>query len=200
VKLVRLALIAVFVFSISISVAKTATSSGAKTATSLELASMLQKLKRIEANGRSAKPDQTPTVLTEPEVNAYLASDEIALPQGVESVKLSGVPGVVTGTAHVDFDRIREGAHSSNPLLSIFSGVHDVVVVTHAYSANREGFVHVDSVSIDGVEVPHFVLQLFVEKYLQPKYPQLGLDSRFALPDRIDSATVGQHKVTLVQK
>ena len=100
----------------------------------------------------------------------------------------------------MDFDRIREGAHSSNPLLAIFSGIHDVVVVAHAYGANRQGYMHVDSVSLDGVEVPRFVLQTFVEKYLQPKYPELGLDSRFALPDRVDTATVGMHKLTVTQK
>jgi hypothetical protein len=58
----------------------------------------------------------------------------------------------------------------------------------------------VDSVSLDGVEVPEFVLQLFVEKYLKPKYPNIGLDSRFALPARVDAATVGLHRVTVTQK
>ncbi len=33
-----------------------------------------------------------------------------------------------------------------------------------------------------------FVLELFVEKYLKPKYPDIGIDSRFALPARVDSA------------
>jgi hypothetical protein len=161
---------------------------------------MEQKLRHIESNGRSAHPDQTPTVITEQEVDAYLASDEVALPNGVRSVKLEGQPGVITGTAQVDFDRIREGSRSSNPLLSIFSGVHEVVVIAHAYGAARQGYVHVDSVSLDGVEVPRFVLELFVEKYLQPKYPELGLDSRFALLDRVDTATVGEHKLTVTQK
>jgi hypothetical protein len=164
------------------------------------LAGMEHKLNRIESNARSPHPDQTPTVFTEQEVNSYLASDEVELPAGVESVTLQGEPGTITGNARVDFDRIRAGVRSSNPLLSIFSGVHDVVVATHAYGAGGQGYVHVDSVSLDGVGVPRFLLQLFVEKYLQPKYPQLGLDSRFSLPDRIDTATVGQHRLTVTQK
>jgi hypothetical protein len=72
--------------------------------------------------------------------------------------------------------------------------------MTHAHGEGRRGYVHVDSVSLDNIEVPRFVLQLFVEKYLQPKYPQIGLDSQFALPDLIDSATVGQHQLTVTQK
>jgi hypothetical protein len=165
-----------------------------------ELSRCERKLDHIEANGRSAHPNQTPTVVTEQELNAYLASDQIELPAGVESVKLQGEPGIVNGTARIDFDKVRAGVHSSNPLLAIFSGIHEVVVDTHAHGSEGQGYVHVDSVSLDGIEVPRFVLQLFVEKYLQPKNPLIGLDSRFALPDRIDRATVGQHQITLTQK
>ena len=111
-----------------------------------------------------------------------------------------GQPGTIVGTSRVDFDQLKAGKNSYNPLLSIFSGLHDAVVTAHAYGAKGEGLVHVDSVSLDGVEVPQFVLQLFVEKYLKPKYPNIGLDSRFALPARVDAATIGLHTVSLTQK
>lgn len=167
---------------------------------SRDLASAERKIDHIEANARSSRPNQSPTVFTEAEVNAYLASDNVKMPAGVESVELEGEDGVITGHAHVDFDRVREGIRSSNPLLSVFSGVHDVVVVAHAHGAGGRGQVHVDSVSIDDVEVPHFVLQMFVEKFLTPKYPDLGIDSQFAMADRIDSAVVGTHELTIIQK
>lgn len=167
---------------------------------SRDLASAERKIARIEANGRSPHPDRAPTVISEAEVNAYLASDNVRLPAGVQSVKLEGEDGVITGNARIDFDRIREGAHSSNPLLSVFSGIHDVVVVAHAHGTGGRGQVHVDSVSIDNIQVPRFVLQMFADKFLTPKYPDLGLDSQFALPDRIDTATVGKHEITIIQK
>ena len=173
----------------------TASSAGASDALSMQ-----KKIENIQTNGQLVHPDPTPTRILEQEVNAYLASGEVVLPQGVKSVTLDGQGGVITGTAIVDFDKVSQGSGNSNPLLSIFSGVHTVVVVTHAHGANRKGFVHVDSVSLDGVEVPRFLLQLFVEKYLQPKYPELGLDSQFTLSDRIDSAVVGPHTLTVVQK
>ena len=165
-----------------------------------QISSFEKKVQHLETNAQAARPNPTPTILTEQEVNAYLASDQIQLPAGVQSVKLQALAGVINGTAQVDFDRVRAGTHSSNPLLSIFSGVHEVAVATHSHGAGGQGYVHVDSVSLDGVEVPNFLLQLFVEKYLQPKYPQIGIDSRFTLPDRIESANVGSHQVTLVQK
>jgi hypothetical protein len=169
-------------------------------AQSSAVASMQRKLEHVEKNGALAQPDPSPTEFTEAEVNAYCASGNIQLPVGVRSVKFQGQPGVVTGNARVDFDQLKAGRNSYNPLLSMFSGLHDVTVGAHAYGQHGEGFVHVDSVSLDDVQIPRFALQLFVEKYLQPKYPNIGLDSRFALPARVDTAVVGNHVLTVMQK
>jgi hypothetical protein len=161
---------------------------------------MERKLQHIERNAALSQPDQTPTEFTEQEINAYFAAGKIKLPAGVQSVNFQGQPGVVTATSRVDFDELKAGRRSSNPLLSVFSGVHEVVVVAHAHGAGGQGFVNVDSVSLDEVGIPRFALQLFVEKYIQPKYPNIGMNSRFTLPDRIDTATVGLHKLSVTQK
>jgi len=100
----------------------------------------------------------------------------------------------------VDFDQVTQSSHSSNPLLALFSGVHNVQVSTHAHGERGVGYVHVDRVMIDGVEVPEIALEFFIDRFIKPKHPELGLDSRFPLPDRVDSATVGQRQVTVVQK
>jgi hypothetical protein len=164
------------------------------------ISNMERKLQHIESNAALSRPDQTPTEFTEQEINAYFAAGKIKLPAGVQSVNFQGQPGVVTATSRVDFDELKAGRRSSNPLLSVFSGVHEVVVVAHAHGAGGQGFVNVDSVALDGVSIPRFALQLFVEKYVQPKYPNIGMNSRFALPDRIDTATVGLHKLSVTQK
>lgn len=162
--------------------------------------SMEHKLQHIEQNAAAPKPDPTPTELTEQEVNAYVADGRVKLPNGVQSVRFEGQPDLISSTARVDFDQIKAGQHSSNPLLSMFSGVHNVDVRAHARGMGHKGYVEVQSVALDGVEIPHFVLQLFVDKYLKPKYPQIGLYSEFALPDKIDTAKVDQHKLTVTQK
>lgn len=164
------------------------------------LASFERKLEHLQNNGAQPKPDLSPTEFSEQEINAYFGSGSVKLPVGVQSVVFQEQPGIVIGTSRVDFDQLKAGKNSYNPLLSIFSGLHDVVVTAHAYGARREGFVHVDSVSLDGVEVPQFVLELFVEKYLKPKYSNIGIDSRFELPARVDAATLGLHRVTITQK
>jgi hypothetical protein len=164
------------------------------------VASFQRKLQHLQSNGAQPHPDPSPMELLEQEINAYFASGNVELPAGVRSVVFQEQPGMIIGTARVDFDQLKAGKNSYNPLLSIFSGLHDVVVTSHAYGAKGEGLVHVDSVSLDGVDVPQFVLELFVEKYLKPKYPDIGMDSRFALPARVDSAVIGLHKVTLTQQ
>jgi hypothetical protein len=164
------------------------------------VAGVEQKLQRLEDNGAQSSPGSYPTEFTEQEINAYVASGNVKLPAGVQSVVFREQPQVVIGTARVDFDQLKAGKNSYNPLLSVFSGLHDVVATAHAHGVHGEGIVHVDSVSIDGVDVPPFVLNLFVEKYLKPKYPDIGIDSRFALPARVDTAIVGLHKVTVTQK
>jgi hypothetical protein len=164
------------------------------------VAGVEQKLQRLEDNGAQSSPGSDPTEFMEQEINAYVASGNVKLPAGVQSVVFREQPQVVIGTARVDFDQLKAGKNSYNPLLSVFSGLHDVVATAHAHGAHGEGMVHVDSVSIDGVDVPPFVLNLFVEKYLKPKYPDIGIDSRFALPARVDTAIVGLHKVTVTQK
>jgi hypothetical protein len=161
--------------------------------------SAADKLDYIHRNGQKPHPDPRPTQLTEAEANAYFASVKVKMPAGVESLRLTGVSGAVTGRCRVDFDQVGAGRGNANPLLPLFSGVHDIVVETNASGFNYQGHVHVNSVSIDNVEVPHFLLEMFVEKYVTPKYPGVGIDSTFRLPDKIETGTVGSHELTVVQ-
>jgi hypothetical protein len=162
--------------------------------------SMQAKLDHIRQNAQRAHPDQAPTVMTEEEVNDYISSGRIVLPQGVKKLKLEGRTGVVTAFLNVDFDEIRAGQKSANPMLSIFSGRHDVRVEADASGNGGEGKVSVRDVSIDGFSVPRMALEYFVSKYITPKYPNVGIDSQFQLPDKVDVATVGYHKLTVTQK
>ncbi len=158
------------------------------------------KFRHIETNGASSHPDPAPTVLTERELNAYVSSGKVKLPKGVTRLRFSGAAGAVTTNALVDFDKVTEGKSASNPLMSLFSGVHLVEIASHAQGIGGQGRVHIDSVSIDGLGVPRIALEYFASKYITPKYPNLGIDSQFALPDRINTATVADHALTIIQR
>jgi hypothetical protein len=165
-----------------------------------EAARCAEKLDYLLKNGAVAHPKQRPTIITEAEINAYLASGRVTIPEGVKNIHLHSAPGVVTSDLLVDFDQLASARHSSNLLLSLFSGTHAVQVVSHAHAAAGVAHTHIDSVLMDQKEVPRFLLQLYVDKFLKPRYPQASLDPEFKLPSRIQTATVGLEKITFTQK
>src|SRR5205085_12382280 len=97
------------------------------------------KIAHLEQNGALPQPDQTPTVFSQQEINDYVASGVVKLPKGVQSVRFASDPGVITSNARVDFDELKSGRGNANPLLSVFSGVHGVVVVAHARGSGHTG-------------------------------------------------------------
>jgi hypothetical protein len=159
-----------------------------------------RKFDYIRENARRKPPNPAPTTITENEINAWLASGQAELPKGVKKLQLHGEPGKINAYAVVDFDEVTAGRSSMNPLLALFRGTHEIQAQARAYGSGGEGHVHIESVSLDGVEIPQIALEYFVEKYVTPKHPGIGMDSTFKLAYRIDTATVGARKVTVVQK
>lgn len=162
--------------------------------------SMERKITHLEQNAAKPRPDPGPTEITEDEANAYLNEGGVKLPKGVSQVHLAAQGGTLDGMAKVDFDTVIESKRSANPLLGLFSGMHDVRIVALADGAGGTGNVKVQSVYLDGMEVPPLALELFAERYITPKYPGVGVSSTFKLPLRIDSAVVESGKVRLAQK
>src|SRR5216684_1680306 len=128
-------------------------------------ASMQAKLDHLQQNAAKPRPDQTPMVMTEEEINDYFAAGRVKLPQGVKKISFQGQSGVVTAFLTVDFDEIRAGQRSSNPLLSMFSGTHDVRAEGDVAGAKGTGTVHIRSISMDGIEVPRMALEFFISRY-----------------------------------
>lgn len=158
------------------------------------------KLELLERNARSNPVPRRSTQINADEVNAWFSEGGYKLPHGVEKVVFHSIPETIQADATVDFDAVKEGKRNLNPLLSVFSGVHDVQVTAKGSADNGTGHVNIETVSIDGVRVPRLALEMFVSKYLKPKYPNVGLDNDFKMPDRIDTATVGNDNVLLTQR
>ena len=158
------------------------------------------KLDFLERNARSNPVQRRSTQINADEINAWFREGGYKLPQGVQKVIFHGQPDTITANATVDFDEVKQGKHNLNPLLSVFSGVHDVEVSATASAQNGQGHVIVQTVSIDGVGVPHLALEMFVKRYITPKYPGVGLDNTFQMPNRIDTATIGNDTALLTQR
>jgi hypothetical protein len=159
------------------------------------------KIDFIKANAASSKPSQKPTVFSQEEINAYFAERRLNMPEGVKSVVFDLRENEVTARTRVDFEQIRKSRQSMNPLLAIFDGEHDCEVTAYAEPAGA-GMVHVrvESVEIDGVTVPKMALRMFVEKYVNPKYPNVGLDNDYRLPAHIESAVIDLDEGTIIQR
>jgi hypothetical protein len=161
--------------------------------------SMEKKIALLEA-GPTA-PSQTVT-MTQDELNSFFAEGGVQVPKGLSNIKFDLRPGIVHATSEVDFDLLSEGhGGGGNPLFSaLFSGTHDVDAEAQASGTGGQGTVTIQSVKLDGVQVPKSALEYLIQHYVKPKYPQAGMTSTFELPVQIDSATVQQGQVELVQK
>jgi len=158
------------------------------------------KLDFLERNGNSNPVRRRSTQINADEVNAWLREGGYKLPQGVEKVVFHSQPDTIQADTTVDFDAVKEGKRNLNPLLSVFSGVHEVQITATGSAQNGRGQVNIQTVSIDGVGVPHLALEMFMKKYLTPKYPNIGLENNFQMPDRIDTATIGNDNALLTQR
>jgi hypothetical protein len=197
--IVRLRLLGFFLLLLGVA---TADQQGAPPADnhSADFRAMQQKIAYLKQNAAKPHPDPKPTEFTEPEVNAYFNEGGVKLPKGVSHVRLTSQPAVLDAHAQVDFEAITQGRGANNPLYSLFTGTHDIHAVAQATGANGTGTIRVQSVELDGIQVPQFLLQLFVDRFVTPKYHNVGMTSTFKLPLRIDSAIVDTGRVRLVQK
>lgn len=163
--------------------------------------SFQRKVDFIKSNAAKPQPSHMPTVFSQEEINAYFSERRLKIPEGVQKVTFALQPEQVTAFTRVDFEKLRQSRPSMNPLLAIFDGVHDCQVVAHAESAGPGRVrVRVEAVNIDGMNVPHMALQMFVNHYVKPKYPNVDLDAEYKLPTRIDTATIKTEQGVIVQK
>jgi hypothetical protein len=157
------------------------------------------KIDQVQSDANGGKTQTTQ--FTAKELSAFVNEGGVNLPTGVESVTFSSNPGVITALTKVDFDKITAGRSSMNPLMMLFTGVHDVTVTADGQGSGGRATVNVESVQIDGVTVPRTALEYFISKYLQPKYGNnVGLNNVFEMPSHVETAIVGDNTLTITQR
>ncbi len=163
--------------------------------------SMETKIAAVKENGAKGRPPKRTTIFQQDEINAYFAERRLTMPEGVRSVVFTLTPNQVRAQARIAFDDITRNRRTHNPLMYLFTGIHDVEVSARTAAAGA-GMVHVavESVTIDGVTVPRMALQFFVDRFVSPKYPKVGLDRGYHLPAKMDAVVIGQGRGTVTQK
>jgi hypothetical protein len=139
--------------------------------------------------------------LTAEELNAYVRQ-EIAenFPGGVREAQLTLAGGRATGTALIDFGKVRR-AQGKPPgwLMSRFlDGERPVEVTAGIRSAGGQCTVDVESVKVSGITIDGKVLDFLIRSYLLPNYPEAKLGEPFALHHNIDRLEVKPGAVDVV--
>jgi hypothetical protein len=166
---------------------------------------MKQKVAAITAMGARRSKEPHRTMVTENEVNAFLAYEAKGdLPAGVvdPSVSILGT-GRLSGRAVVDLDAVRKTGTSTGLLdpRSYLTGHLPVSATGVLRTSNGMGRFELESTSIGGVPIPKLVLQEIVGYYSRtPERPGgISLDDAFALPAGIREIQVERGQAIIVQ-
>ncbi len=128
--------------------------------------------------------------LTLPELTAVAQHD---LPEGVRNPKLQIVsPGVVTGSALVDFGKIRraQGYHPGWLMSKLLDGERPVSVTARIQSGAGRATVYVQKVEISDLTVDGRSLDFLIQNFLIPLYPDAAVDRPFEMGHRIEKLDI----------
>lgn len=166
---------------------------------------LLGKAIAINANALASRPAPARTIVTEEELNSFLALDaREQLPVGVAepSVEMLG-NGRVVAHAIVDLDAVRK-QRSSGGWLDLSSYLRGQVPVSATGTLRAaEGMARfdLDSADIYGIRIPKSLLQEVVAHYSRSSENPRGLDidAPFPLPARIRAIEVRRGQAIVLQ-
>ncbi|HEY2012425.1 MAG TPA: hypothetical protein VGH38_02940 [Bryobacteraceae bacterium] len=154
-----------------------------------------QKVDEIEAGRLKAG---TRIDLSPLELNAYIAREA---PEGVRNPRIHLVaPGVASGTALVDFNKLQRGQGQQPGWLmsKLLEGERPVSVTARIRSEAGHATVDIDKVEISGVEIDGRTLDFIVHNFVIPQYPDVTLGQPFELGYRINKLDVRPAAVGIV--
>lgn len=157
--------------------------------------SAVRKLDQIEGGGLQAG---TRVMLSPEELNAYARHE---VPAGVRNPKVQVIaPGVVTGSALVDFARLqRSRGYDPGWLMSkLLNGERPVSVTARIRSWSGHAAVDVQKAAISGIEIDGGTVEFLVRNFVQPLYPEAAVGRPFDLGYRIEKLDLQPRAVTVL--
>jgi hypothetical protein len=132
------------------------------------------------------------------ELDAYA---EREVPEGVRNPHLQLVaPGVATGTAMIDFGKVRRAlGYQTGWLMSqLLDSDRPVSVTARIHSAGGRATVDLQRVEISGVAADGRTLDFLIQNIFLPLYPNAVLGRPFELGHRIERLDVGTAAVAVL--
>lgn len=154
------------------------------------------------ADAESREPaSYQPIVVTEAEANSYLKfRGHEFLPPALHDPEIRIAPEKLTARATIDFDELGEiGAKTEDWgarfLAMVFKGRQEVTATGKVETANRQGKVTLDSMTVGGTSIPAGFVNFLVQSYVEREY-KIDLSKPFDLPDHVTHIQVGSGRAT----
>ena len=146
-----------------------------------------------------AKPGSTVS-FSVAEANAYAreeARKEVG--DGVRNTKVWFGNGTASGSATIDFVKVQTARGKPPGMLMrlMLEGEKDVQVTVRVESRARQAKIDVDEVYINGLGIPKSAVNMLIEYYVMPRYPEAKIGQWFELRHRVDSIGVTPAGVAL---
>lgn len=141
--------------------------------------------------------------LSQRELNAYVEQQvpQVA-PQGVRDPRIELGAGMATGSAVIDFVRLRsaQGKPPGWLMRQFLQGEHPVTVTAQVQSGGGRATVNVQRVEVSGIVVEGRMLEYLIQNYLLPYYPEAKVGEPFALSHHIDRIDLQPARVDVILK
>lgn len=128
------------------------------------------------------------------ELNAWVPDEaRLYAPGAARNIKLALTNGSATGSALIDFLKLRQAATHEDPgwiMKNLFAGERPVTVTARFESRNERARIDVDRVEVSGVAVEGAALDFLIQNWLRPTFPDVKINQWFDLGFRIDRFTV----------
>ena len=164
-----------------------------------------RKIDEIAKNGSSHPVQSKKTLISEPEVAAYLAfNGKDKIPRGLTNPAISMLGnGNLAGRVFVDIDEFKRQRGSGGFMdpLSYVSGQVPLTARGVLTSRDGRGQFQLGSAEILGVPLPRPIVQELVSFFSRtPEYPSgFNIDEPFNLPAKIRQVAVNQGEALIVQ-
>lgn len=147
------------------------------------------KLERIESG--QTQPGSV-ILFTAAEINAWARARVPEFLEGVRDPRVQLGTGTASGTALVDFVKMRKGEGVvTNPLIARFiEGERPVKVAVRIESSGGAATVYLTGVEISGVAASGRMLDFLVNQFFAPLFPDAKINRPFELRDNIDRLDV----------
>jgi hypothetical protein len=139
-------------------------------------------------------------VFTAAELNAWVRERVPQLLEGVRNPKLQLGDGAATGSALIDFVKIRQsqGLETNALLGKLLEGERPVKITAHVDSGQGRATVDVTGVEISGITIAGPILDFLIKDFFLPLFPEAKIGQPFELRDNIDRIDIRPDAVRVV--